>query len=304
MRRTALAAAAALLVAGCGWSGCSKPPAPVPATPLWYRFRVTGPQPWNDTLHVAVGEHVDDASPYEGVIVDEERVFQFEGLPGRHWHIRSEAAPTPAERRMLWMADATGVLPAEPPAEPIEFAMPERARIRVRTSPSAGGPDQLTLYVEPTATAPAACATAVRDPQVGLFIALFDARTGKGNAYRLLAPPQPWDAEEFAPGACVVAARTAGHQWTARRADVSPGEFVEFDAEAQPAGGGTVVCEDASAVLLLGGTLGIPAPRLNTDLQFRARWEGVPPGTHRVRHGDGREQDVSVTDGADVRVGR
>ena len=72
-----------------------------------------------------------------------------------------------------------------------------------------------------------------------------------------------------------------------------------FDVAAQPAGGGTVVCEDGAAELLLGGDLPIPPVRLVADF-FRARWTNVPPGKHAVRYPGGRVADVVVEDGGEV----
>ena len=68
---------------------------------------------------------------------------------------------------------------------------------------------------------------------------------------------------------------------------------------AQPEGGGTVVCDDGGAELLIGGDLPIAPLRLVSEY-FRARWTNVPPGKHAVRYRSGKVVEIVVEDGGEV----
>ena len=114
--------------------------------------------------------------------------------------------------------------------------------------------------------------------------------------------PPGWLAHEVL--SCVVAARTEGHQWMAVRADLTAGAKLDLDVGRQAEGGGSVVCEDPNATLLLAGEFPVPAPRLRTDLQYRGKWDGVPPGAHQIRYPDGRRVDIEVTEGGTTKVGK
>ncbi len=307
----AIAAAAAALFAGCdGQDSAPVSPADGPAKTAPqlapHRFRLEGPRPWNGALYFAVGAAIDGDEPYEGTILDESGVFYVAGPPHAPYHVRSEIRPTAAERRMLWMVDARGILGpgvsvapgARDDAEPVVARAPPRTRIIFRAPAGDGGPDAVTLVHEASGTS----ATAYRDPRQGYFLAIWDDVAG--NAYRNIAPARPWSIDDFAPGEYVIAARLEGRQWTARRATLSPGVPLVVDAGVLPAGGGTVICEDGNAWLLLGGDLPVPAPRITTTLHLRSVWHGVPPGAHAVRYPDGREVEIAVEDGGTTRLPR
>ena len=266
-----------------------------------FHFELDGLRPRDNTLYYAVGSDVDGKAPYVGTIVDATSIFVIEGRPGDAYHMRTEPRMTPADTRMRWTVDLRGTLGDASTADGkvvVKVASPARARIHVVASLGMAGPDFLTLFDEGSKTA----ACAVRDPSFGMITAAWDSAAG--NALREAAPPRPWVVEEFAPGRCVIGARTHGRQWMALRADVGPGTTIDMDVGRQPSGGGTVICEDSGAVLLLGGEFPIPAPRLTTNLQFRSKWDGVPPGKHKVRYPDGRVEDINVTDGDETRLGR
>ena len=197
---------------------------------------------------------------------------------------------------MLWMIDARGVLGGGNGQTVVQA--PPRVRLGFLAPAGSGGPDSITLYHEETGT----CATAYRDPRQALFLAIWDA--DGGNAYRNIAPPRPWQVDDFAPGTYVVGAHLTGRQWLARRVTLVAGETTELDAGGQPEGGATVICEDGDALLLLGGELAVPAPRITTTLQFRSVWRGVPPGTHVMRYPDGREVEVVAREGEESRLGK
>ena len=306
MTTRTLPAVLAVLLASCGGCGPDAPVAPPPRPAQPFRFRLVGPAPWNATVHCATGDAIGGDAAWEPAILDPQGGFVVRGREGEAYAVRAEAAPTAAERRMLWGFTASGTLGtgvlADPPGAVVVEA-PPRATIELTAPAGHAGPDVITVYQEGTRTA----ASAIRDEQHGLDIAVWTVGDHEdGNSYRMRAPPRPWRLDELAPGRCVLAARTDGRQWTALRVDLSAGAFVTIDAGAQPPAdeAGAVVCEDPFALLLLGGELAVPAPRRTTRLQFRSRWEGVPAGAHRLRYADGREVEITVEPGAEVRLGR
>jgi len=268
---------------------------------LAFHFKLDGPRTSNNTLYYAVGDDVNGDAPYAAAIINNRSILVIEGLPGDAYHVRSEPLETRADERMRWTISTRGTLGAAADAGGANVSTivaPARARVHVLAPPGMGGPDFVMFYDEKTNAA----AGAVRDPTRGLITAAWDSEPG--NAYRDAAPARPFILDEFAPGPCVIAARTEGHQWMALRADVGPGAELDMDVGRQPKGGGSVICEDPIAVLLLAGEFPIPAPRLTTELQFRSKWDGVPPGKHKVRYADGRVVDVVATDGETTRIGK
>jgi hypothetical protein len=303
----ALALGALACDGASGPSGGAAPAQGEQAEKRLHHFRLLGPLPWNKTVYYAIDDAIDAAAPYVGAIVGDNRVFVLSAPAEARFHIRSERLSTEAERRMLWMVDSRGTLgdgvsdtniPIAEIEEIRDVTAPERAVVTLTAPAGSGGPDALTFYDEETGT----CATAYRDPRHAYFLAVWDADTA--NAYRNVAPPRPWKLEDIAPGTYVVGAVTAGRQWTARRVEIGPRKPLEIDAGAAPAGGGTVVCEDSRALLLLNGELAIPAPRITAALAYRSTWKNVPPGSHKVRYPDGREVDVDVVEGETTKIGR
>jgi len=281
--------------------GSEKPPRVAENAGLTYHFKVDGPRTSTNTLYYAVGKDVDSSHPYTGTIIDDFSVLLIEGRPGDAYHVQNEPSLTPAEKRMRWTVDARGTLGDAESAESAEsgtIVVTARARIHVLAPGGKGGPDFVTFYEEKTNSS----ACAVRDPARGLITAAWNTQSGNGNAFRETAPARPWTLEEFAPGPCIVAARTEGHQWMAVRADIGPGTELDLDVGRQPPGGATVICEDRGALLLLAGEFAIPAPRVTTELQYRSKWDGVPPGKHKMRYPDGRVVDVIAKDGETVRL--
>ena len=62
--------------------------------------------------------------------------------------------------------------------------------------------------------------------------------------------------------------------------------------------------DNPQALLLLDRDLPIPCPVRRIDLVYRSRWDNVPPGDHAVRYPDGHVENITVTDGAEVRLPR
>jgi len=285
--------------AACGGCGEDPPvtPPPVPnngAAPAVeeFTFRWHGPRPWNDTVYVGTGEVLASSQRFPGRVLGELGEFVVGGVPGGAYVVRTEPLITEAERALLWHVEVAGEFESQ---QPITLVAPQRARIRVQ-APGHGGPDELVLYDEETGTS----GSALRDENKALFLCAWKGRDG--NGYRHRAPARPWVCDEFLPGPCVVAARTRGRQWVALRTDLSPGTDVRLDVGEAPEGGGTVICEDENALLVLDAEFPLPAPRISIDLAFRATWKGVPPGEHVVRHPDGHEVDITVEDGGEVRL--
>lgn len=309
MRRAGMLLLVALAAAACDGSGTPPAPAPAPAAgtgaaaakPTPFRFRLLGSRPWNETVYAAVGDEIDSGRPYKGALLEESGIFVIPGAQGAPYHIRSEVNPKPSEERMLWMVEARGTLGAGAAGGApgvVEITSPPRAVVTLHAPAGTAGPDAVTFFDESTRT----CATAYRDPQHAMFLAIWDAHGG--NAYRNVAPPRPWRIPDIKPGMYVIGAHTAGHHWTARRVTIGPDAALAIDAGAAPEGGGTVVVENDQALLLLDGDLAIPAPRITTSLVYRSTWKNVPSGAHRVRYPDGREVPVVVKDGATTKLGR
>jgi len=294
----------ALAATACDGSGAPVAPtpagrtAPAAAQPTPHYFRLLGSRPWNDTVYAAVGDEIDSGRPYKGAILEESGMFVVFGPEGAPYHVRSEVNPKASEERMLWMVEARGTLGSGSRSGAVEVTAPPRAIVTLRAPAGTAGPDAVTFLDESTKT----CATAYRDPQHAMFLAIWDARGG--NAYRNVAPPRPWRIPDIKPGTYVIGAHTAGHHWTARRVTIGPDAPLEIDAGAAPEGGGTVVVENDQALLLLDGDLAIPAPRITTTLAYRSVWKNVPPGTHGVRYPDGRELPVDVKEGETTKLGR
>ena len=303
MASLTLALAGALVA--CDGSGSDEPiptaTLEAPAEIKAFRFILDGPLPWNETVYYATGDGIDGDEAYSGAILSSGGLFIVRGSEGAPYHIRSEPRPSAAEKRVLWMVEARGVLGdglTDITAEAIRVEAPPRALIRFEAPGGSAGPDSVTLFQEETRTR----ATAYRDPRSAFFLAVWDDHAG--NAYRQLAPPRPWVVQDFAPGRYVIAARTEGRQWAAWRAELSPERPFEIDSGVQSQGGATIICEDADALLLLNGELAIPAPRITTTLQYRAAWHGVPPGKHAVLYPDGRRVGVEVADDQELRLGK
>ena len=148
---------------------------------------------------------------------------------------------------------------------------------------------------------------AVRDPLKGLTFATWDTRHAPDPdpwiAATMTAPTRPWTWSDVRPGKFAIAARAEGRQWVARRVELKAGAAETFDVAAQPKGGGSVVCEEGAAELLIDGDVPVAPLRIVRDL-FRTRWDGVPPGKHAVRFPDGRRVDVRVADGETVTLKR
>ncbi len=287
------------VLAACGGCAEDTTPSSVPGKPgiapalpepRLYDIALRGPRPWNDTLYAAAGEF-DEAEALSGRIIDTWGRFTLEGRPGETYLVRSEPQPSAAERKMLWQIHAEGVLGE---LEAFEIQSPERAVVRVVAPKTSPGPDQLSVVREDTGTA----STVIRDEAVSLFLCVFDKDDSRN--WRDVCPPRPFVWNQWLPGKCVLAGRTEGRQWIARRVDLNPGADVELNVGAQPRGGGTVICETAGALLLLRSDLPIAAPRINTKQHYRARWDGVPPGKHTVRYPDGHVAPVSVVNDAVV----
>ena len=303
--RALLALAAAVPLAACDGNDPEIRPAGAPEAPgTPYVLRWTGAaedMPWNRTLYPA------DARP--GAVDASRTAIFFEGdpgavvagRPGERWSLLSEIAPNRAMTRLLWIYAAQGEF-----GEAREIDLPPRPRARIGLTGSEGvekGADTITVSDEEGGTR----LVAVRDPVGPVRFALWD---GSGSPEKedwrvsdLTGRLRPWTWAEVRPGKFAIAARCDGRQWLARRVELRAGATEILDVARQPPGGGTVVCDNPRAELLLGGDLPVPAIRIVQDF-YRARWQGVPPGKHAVRYPGGRTVEVTVEDGATVQLPR
>lgn len=293
----AAGAVAALLGTACDGREPAEAP-PVRPPERTYLLRLAGDPawvPWNRTLFLTTAANPRPDVPVGCIFFEDEPGVRVRGGVGEPWRLRSETDVTAAVGRMLWMTDVSGVFGDE---ETIDVPLAPRADVVLTGAESEGATDDVLTCVDEASGARLA---AVRNSAKGLRFAAWDAASWR--LYSMQAPPRPWVWDESRPGTYVLAARTAGRQWLARRAELRPGESVVLDVAAQPPGGGEVLCEAPGADLLLGGALPVPCLRLTEDT-LRSRWEGVPPGRHAVRYPGGEVVPVDVADGAAVRLPR
>ena len=253
-----------------GGPGCQAAPA---------RRRAGGNSPWSGW-----SEH-----PF-----DESGRFTLELPAGCVFEMCTEKAPSDAMRDTFWMYAETREFPTAPGT--LSVRLPQRTRMRLSEGTSPYGTDVVTIYDETTKAA----AWAVNDPVKALYTGY--ARGSDTDAFQRYAVNRPFETAEFRPGTYVVAAHVNARQWWAQRMTLEPGGTVELPTGEQPAGGGTIVCENGDALLLLHREFPIPMPYRRTDFRLRAQWDGVPPGPHRVRYPDGTEVDVTVDDGGRVEL--
>jgi hypothetical protein len=223
---------------------------------------------------------------------DEFGRFELELPQGATYELSSELQPSAAMRSVFWMLDREGRFPDADARLTLE--LPPRSRVRLLAGSAPHGVDVVTLFQESTGT----FAWALNDPTKALFTGF--ALGADTDSYQRRAENRPFTTAEFRPGPYVIAARVNGHQWMARRAELTPGGTLELPTHLQPTGGGTVVCENGQAVLLLHGEFPIPMPYRRVDFRLRCQWEGVPPGRHALRYPDGTEVSIDVTDGARI----
>jgi hypothetical protein len=316
-RAVAASAIAAGAVAGCSCGGEPDAPHVVPptvpaaaaATARTYTFRWSGADadlPWNRTLWIWTEAKQKDGTPAPplGAIYFEggDNDIPIEGVPGTTWRAHSEQSPNRAIDRVLWTAQHAGTFGDE---TSIELALPPRAYLRLTGDESTDpGEDTLSVVDEEGG----ARLVAVRNHLQALRFAIWDASKPPGKEdWRVAtaaAPPRPWTWNELRPGVpFTIAAKCEGKQWLVRRVVLRAGEPTVFDVAAQPAGGGTLICEDPAAELLLHGDLPIAPVRVVQDF-YRASWTNVPPGRHAIRHPDGSVVPVDVTEGGEVVVPR
>jgi hypothetical protein len=262
-----------------------------------YSVRMVGPRedwPWNSTLFLDAASRPAEAGPLPMVFFDDEPEFKVTAREGDAWRIRSELTPTPAMERIFWRVDQRGTFGA---GREIDVRLPPRARVVVTGEETTSGTDHLTFVDESSS----ARLVVARDPGRGLRYAVFDERSWLDHVFQ--APPRPWSWNETRPGKFAVAARVAGRQWVAVRAELRDGEELVLDAFGRPEGGGTVVSEDPTAEILLDGDVPIPPLRLAQE-HYRSRWEGVPPGRHALRYGKDDVVPFTVEEGREVVIPR
>lgn len=259
-----------------------------------YRFVVEGPLPWNFTVYlVRTDRRIDQ--PFEGKILEVARDFEVKGMREKEgWTVRTEPIEvTEAERRLLWFHEAHGEFGTD---TTFTVRLPERTVIQLTGDPKLERRDVITLAHEESGSH----GCVIRDPKLGTLQRIWNDAEGAGHYYiKRQNHLRPFRFDDLAAGSFVVAARTDGHHWIARSTTLVAGKTLDLDTAGAPEGGGTVVCENGKAVLLLGGELPIPYPR-ETEDPYRATWDGVPPGKHVVLYPDGRRLDVVVVDGERV----
>lgn len=310
----ALVSLGALVLAQCdGGKPRGAPPSPPAANaakPHTYTFTWRGKEAdmtWNRALWLTARDGGKASPAVPLIFFEDEELARAEGHPGGEWSVCSEETPNRAMRAVMHMIEVRGTFgdpAADPAAASITIHVPPRALVALTGREDADpGPDILTAADESGARL-----VARRDVVTGLELGVWDASKPEGKQDprfgKQQAPTRPWTYGEIREGVpLVLAAKTGGRQWMAVRATLKAGETLTLDVAARPQGGGTVVCDDPCSELLLDGELPIPAARL--VLYFlRARWENVPPGRHKLRHGDGRVVDLDVKDGEELKVGR
>jgi hypothetical protein len=260
-----------------------------------YTFTVSGPLPVNQTVYFSGTRRGLDVKTEGKLLLEPQRSFVVEGLhEGDRWVVRTEPVElSAAERRLLWHFERDGICDAQ---TELPLDLPERAVVRLTGDPRLERADVITLAHEASGTH----GCAIRDPQHGTLQRIWNDAEGAGHYYgKRRNTVRPFAFDDFRAGEYVVAARTEGRQWLARRASLVAGETLDLDTAGAPEGGGKVVCEEGKAVLLLGGELPVPFPRV-TEVVYRAVWDGVPPGDHAVLYPGGERRPVTVTDGGEL----
>lgn len=301
----AVAAATVAVTGSCDRTPGGSTSDPAPGTqkgPLRdYSFRWTGDEsdlPWNRAVFISTTELGRLQPPIPVTFFEDTPQVKIAGRAGEEWYALTEASPSPAMERLLWMMKRRGTFGEK---DVIDLPMPKRASVRLTgeegTTP---GDDTMSVVHEESG----ARLVAVRGGIRGLHFAIWDPSQPAGkDDWRIAdhrAPMRPWVFNELKPGATfVIAAKCDGRQWIVRRATLTAGAEIVFDVAAQPEGGGTVVCDDGGAELLIGGDLPIAPLRLVSEY-FRARWTNVPPGKHAVRYRSGKVVEIVVEDGGEV----
>jgi hypothetical protein len=321
MRRAAVAGivvAGAILAAGAVWiaggfgPGDVRPPdapgpdthPPAAAQPRRYTFRYEGDDadlPWNRTLWLTLEKRGRPQPVLAAIFVPGEGTdVPVEGVPGTRWAADSEASPNRAIRRAMWTTHGEGVFGDE---TTIVLPIPPRALVRMSgDEQSEAGEDFLTVVDEEGG----ARLVASRRPVQALRLAVWDASQPEAKqdwrSWTTLAPARPWICNEVRPGVpLVLAAQVAGRQWVAQRVQLKAGEILDIDTAGAPKGGGTVICDDGGAELLLRGNLPVPPLRLSVD-SYRVLWRNVPPGRHAIRRTGGATETIEVADGTELTV--
>ncbi len=293
----AAALGTALALRGCGGGGGGQQLVKWNEQPRGtLSFEVTGDTlPWNESVYYTVTERgVPQTAQLQ--FLRRDRTFSIADVRrGETWTVRSETDPaSPAERRMLWYFERKGE--ARGVAETITLTLPGRAEIRLTGRPDSERRDDITLAHETTGT----YGCVIRDPVAGTLQRIWNDAEKAGHYYiKRRNTKRPFRFDDFAPGDYVVAARTEGHHWIARRVELVAGKTLELDTEGAPEGGCRVVCDDPGGVLLLGGDLPIPDPR-ETEVNYRATWDGVPTGRHAMLYPDGTRMEFTCSEAAET----